>query len=181
MPIRSAQWVEANRNLVNVGASRARRLLILVGHPDAAAAHDLPTLGSLWTAAATSVVDETAVDAELTEPERRFWRAFDDALGTITPRQRVEGYDVDFAWTAPWGMTVDIEIDDDQPGAAPRSRRRDIERDRVLNRVGWQVVRIPGWYCYAHPDAVIDSLRDTLTTIEDPTSSTVELMPWVGR
>jgi very-short-patch-repair endonuclease len=181
MPIRSAQWIEANRNLVNVGASRARRLLVLVGHPDAATAHDLPTLGSLWAASATSVVDDAVIDGELTEPERRFWRAFDDALGTITPRQRVEGYDVDFAWMAPWGMTVDIEIDDDRPDGTPRSRRRDIERDRVLNRVGWQVVRVPGWYCYAHPDAVIESLRDTLVALKDPTSATVELMPWVAR
>jgi very-short-patch-repair endonuclease len=181
MPIRSAQWVEQNRNLVNVGASRAKRLLVLVGHPDAAAAHDLPTLGSLWSSSATSIADDALVESELTEPERGFWRAFDDALGTITPRQRIEGYDVDFAWTAPWGMTVDIEIDDDRVDSPPRSRRRDIERDRVLNRVGWQVVRIPGWYCYAHPDAVIESLRDTLVVLQDPTSTTVELMPWVGR
>lgn len=181
MPVRSARWIQSQRNLVNVGASRARRLLVLVGHPEAAAAHDLPTLGSLWSAAATSVVDDNAVEADLTEPARRFWRAFDDALGVITPRQRIEGYDIDFAWTAPWGMSVAIEIDDDRPDHPPRSRRRDVERDRVLNRVGWQVVRIPGWYCYAHPDAVIESLRDTFVALQDPTSATVELMPWIGR
>lgn len=181
MPVRSAGWVETNRNLINVGASRARRLLVLVGHPGAAAAQDLPTLGSLWAASAATVSDDAAVEGQLTVPELRFWRAFDDALGEITPRQRIEGYDVDFAWMAPWGMPVDIEIDDDRPDAPPRSRRRDIERDRVLNRVGWQVVRIPGWYCFAHPDAVIESLRDTLVALQDPTSATVELMPWVGR
>ena len=147
---------------------------------EAAAAHDLPTLGSLWSAS-IATVDEDTVEGTLTESERRFWRAFDDALGVLTPRQRVEGYDVDFAWTAPWGMKVDIEIDDDDSHGMPRSRRRDIERDRVLNKVGWQVVRVPGWYCYAHPDAVVESLRDVLTVLQEPTSATVELMPWVGR
>lgn len=179
-PASSARWVETNRNLINVGASRAKRLLVVVGHPEAPGAHDLPTLGSLWAASITTE-DDVDLEGALTESERRFWRAFDEGLGFLAPRQRIEGYDVDFAWTAPWGMNVDIEIDDDIVGGPPRSRRRDIERDRVLNRVGWQVVRVPGWYCYAHADAVVESLKDTLTVLEEPTSATVELMPWVGR
>lgn len=180
-PVRSARWLEMQRHLINVGASRARRLLVLVGHPDAPSAHGLTTLGSLWAAASTPVIEAEPDPTDLTEPERRFWQAFDASLDSTRPRQRVDGYDVDFAWTSPWGMPVDIEIDDDDPHDKPRSRRRDIERDRVLNAVGWQVLRIPGWYCYSHPDAVIESLRDTLPTLQNPTSSTVELMPWVGR
>lgn len=179
-PPRSARWLEEQRHLINVGASRARRLLVVVGHPNAASAHQLPTLGSLWASASTTSSGPPN-ESSLSESELRFWRAFDSGLGDITPRQRVEGYDIDFAWMSPWGMPVAIEVDDDSSDAPPRSRRRDIERDAALNRVGWQVVRVPGWYCYSHPDAVIDSLRDTLTALQDPTSSTVELMPWVGR
>ena len=47
MPIATLRWIENNRNLINVAASRARRMLYVVGHPGIAHMAELPTLRSL--------------------------------------------------------------------------------------------------------------------------------------
>lgn len=159
MPWRSAAWVEKERNLLNVAVSRARQTLIAIGHPDAGTAGS-PTLASLrdylrrhgnnGAAGMRAAPDLLASDAELRALEA-MRKAGLDPLSKVSEG----GYELDFALLSPGGAKLDIEIDGDQHHDARGEQRRiDHARDRLLQKLGWRVLRIPAWRCHEDPDGV---------------------------
>ena len=159
-----ARWIEKERNLLNVAVSRARRALIVLGHPRI---RDLgsPTLASLRI----YLSDELAQDGEVGAPFAEFRtdstseKLLLDAmqLRDLLPyaKLEVEGYELDFALLEQ-GIKLNIEVDGDQHlDARGRQRRQDLTRDRVLVKLGWTVLRIPAWRCHEEIGSVIDEIR----------------------
>ncbi|WP_291801306.1 AAA domain-containing protein [Cellulomonas sp.] len=163
-PPGTARWVEAQRNLINVAVSRAKRAFILFA--DDAALHELPvpTLHTLLAAARAannpSAPAPALTDTELAEvidlhsdAERRLYTALLRLQVAVQLKPIIEGYELDFAIKTPSG-TVDIEVDGTQhTDPRGRQRRQDLARDAILKSIGIRVIRIPAWRCLQDPDA----------------------------
>lgn len=158
---RVAEWVEKERNLVNVAASRAKQILAVLGSPDIADFAG-PTLCSLR---AYSMETEknghssngfSRVDSKA---EHLLLRGLKSSGLMPHAKLLVEGYELDFAL---FGLCsrFDIEVDGcyhmDERG---KQRRQDLQRDRILESLGWKVLRIPAWRCYMELDDVIDEIK----------------------
>ena len=152
---RAARWIESARNLMNVAASRARQHLVVVGHPTQPAALNMPTLVALRAAAlACEQGDETAWGTASRAEERLLRAMYDGGLEPLL-KPMVEGFELDFAVLRD-GLKLDIEVDGEQLlDTRGRQRRRDVARDRVLDRLGWRVLRFPGWRCLHEPEVVV--------------------------
>ena len=75
----------------------------------------------------------------------------------------VDGYELDFAVTAADGRSIDVECDGAQHAdARGRQRRRDLVRDLVLQRLGWQVLRFPAWRCLTEPRAAAQDVASVV-------------------
>ena len=167
-----ARWIEKERNLLNVAVSRARRALIVLGHPSMC---DLgsPTLASLRT----YLRDEVARNEDAAEPSADFRtdsRSEELLLGAMQLRDlrpyaklNVEGYELDFALMEQ-GIRLCIEVDGDQHlDTRGRQRRQDLTRDRILHNLGWTTLRIPAWRCHEEIDSVIDEIEKTRDRLLD--------------
>ena len=161
-----ARWIEKERNLLNVAVSRARRGLIVLGHP---LIGDLgsPTLASLRAYLRDEVArNEGATPSSVvfrtdSKSEELLLGAMQDGDLAPLPKPEVEGYELDFALLEQ-GIKLNIEVDGDQHlDARGRQRRQDITRDRVLVNLGWTVLRIPAWRCHEEIDSVIEEIRTT--------------------
>lgn len=161
-----ARWIEKERNLLNVAVSRARRALIVLGHPSMG---DLgsPTLASLRT----YLRDEVVRNEDAAQPSVDFRtdsRSEELLLSAMQLRDLrpyaklyVEGYELDFALMEQ-GIRLCIEVDGDQHlDTRGRQRRQDLTRDRVLHNLGWTTLRIPAWRCHEEIDSVIDEIEKT--------------------
>jgi very-short-patch-repair endonuclease len=157
--VNTARWVEAQRNLVNVAVSRAKRALIVVGDSSALARLPVPTLHALAAAAArvrSSTNGDLREDARLhSESERRLFAALQAAGAEVRLKPVVSGYELDFAVRLANGRQLDVECDGGQHlDPRGRQRRRDLARDEVLQHLGWQVIRVPAWRCLTEPERV---------------------------
>ena len=161
-----ARWIEKERNLLNVAVSRARRALIVLGHP-LITDFGSPTLASLRA----YLRDEVARNEGAGTPAAEFRtdstseKLLLDAmqLGDFLPyaKLELEGYELDFALLEQ-GIKLNVEVDGDQHfDARGRQRRQDITRDRVLAKLGWTVLRIPAWRCHEEIDSLIEEIRKT--------------------
>ena len=161
-----ARWIEKERNLLNVAVSRARRALIVLGHP---AIEELgsPTLASLRFYLRDEVARNEGIDPSSAEfrtdsaSEQRLLDAMQ--LRDLLPYAKldVEGYELDFALLEQ-GIKLNVEVDGDQHvDARGRQRRQDITRDRVLAKLGWTVLRIPAWRCHDEIDSVLEAISNT--------------------
>ena len=170
-----ARWIEKERNLLNVAVSRARRVLIVLGHP---LMGDLgsPTLASLRVYLRDEVARNEGTGSPSAEfrtdstSEKLLLNAMQlrDLLPYAKPE--VEGYELDFALLEQ-GIKLNIEVDGDQHlDARGRQRRQDITRDRVLSNLGWTVLRIPAWRCHEEIDSVIKEIRKTRDRLLDESS-----------
>ena len=162
-PLGTARWVEAQRNLINVAVSRAKRAFIIFA--DHAALHELPvpTLHTLLAAARAAHTppchEPRLTDTELAEvvdlhsdAERRLYAALLRLEVAVQLKPIIEGYELDFAINTPGGM-VDIEVDGTQhTDPRGRQRRQDLARDAILKSIGIRVIRIPAWRCLQEPD-----------------------------
>ena len=170
-----ARWIEKERNLLNVAVSRARRALIVLGHP---LMGDLgsPTLASLRV----YLRDEVARNEGAGSPSAEFRtdstseKILLDAmqLQDLLPygKLEVEGYELDFALLEQ-GIKLNIEVDGDQHlDARSQQRRQDITRDRVLVNLGWTILRIPAWRCHEEIDSAIEEIRKTQDRLLDEAS-----------
>ena len=170
-----ARWIEKERNLLNVAVSRARRALVVLGHP---AMSDLgsPTLASLRAYLRDEVPRNEGSDQPFAEfrTDSRSEELLLDAmqLRELVPyaKLNVEGYELDFALLEQ-GIKLNIEVDGDQHlDTRGRQRRQDITRDRVISKLGWTVLRIPAWRCHEEIDSVIDEIEKTLERLLIETS-----------
>ena len=168
----SARWIEKERNLLNVAVSRARRALIVLGHP---LMGDLgsPTLASLRVYLRDEVARNEgsgSLSAEF-RTDSTSEKILLDAmqLQDLLPYSKleVEGYELDFALLEQ-GIKLNIEVDGDQHlDARSQQRRQDITRDRVLVNLGWTILRIPAWRCHEEIDSVIEEIRKTQDRLLD--------------
>ena len=160
------RWIEKERNLLNVAVSRARRALVVLGHPDIEELGS-PTLASLRVYLHEEVAGNE--HADLSPAEFRTDSTSEQILldsmqfGDLMPyaKLEVEGYELDFALLEQ-GIKLNVEVDGDQHiDARGQQRRQDITRDRVLERLGWSVLRIPAWRCHEEIDSVIQEISST--------------------
>ena len=159
-----ARWIEKERHLVNVAVSRARRALVVLGHPL------MEQLGSATLASLRDYMREEVHRNEHAESSPAEFRTDSESerllleamrLGELLPYAKlaVEGYELDFALQE-HGIKLNIEVDGDQHrDIRGRQRRQDITRDRVLARLGWTVLRIPAWRCHQDLELVIEEIR----------------------
>ena len=177
MSSNGARWIERERNLINVAVSRARRALVVLGHPQIGELGS-PTLASLRV----YLLDEAARNERGDSPSAEFRtdsaseQLLLDAmqLRNLVPyaKRDVEGYELDFALLEQ-GIKLNIEVDGDQHlDARRRQRRQDFTRDRVLGKLGWTVLRIPAWRCHEEIDSVIDEIRTTRDRLLDEAGAT---------
>ena len=167
-----ARWIEKERNLLNVAVSRARRALIVLGHPSVDELGS-PTLASLRIYLRDEVARNEGT-GQLVADFRTDSRSEELLLDAMQLRDfrphaklNVEGYELDFALMEQ-GTKLDIEVDGDQHHDARGQRRRqDITRDRILSNLGWTTLRIPAWRCYEELDAVIDEIRKMRSRLLD--------------
>jgi very-short-patch-repair endonuclease/RecA/RadA recombinase len=170
-----ARWIEKERNLLNVAVSRARRALIVLGHP---LMGDLgsPTLASLRVYLRDEVARNEGTGSPFAEfrTDSTSEKILLDAmqLQDLLPygKLEVEGYELDFALLEQ-GIKLNIEVDGDQHlDARSQQRRQDITRDRVLVNLGWTILRIPAWRCHEEIDSVIEEIRKTQDRLLDEAS-----------
>lgn len=169
------RWVEKERNLLNVAVSRARRALIVLGHP---LIGDLgsPTLASLRVYLCDEMIEKEGVTQPSAEfrTDSRSEKLLLDAmqLRDLLPcaKLNVEGYELDFALLEQ-GIKLNIEVDGDQHlDVRGRQRRQDIARDCVLFNLGWKVLRVAAWRCHEEIDSVIEEIRKTRDRLLDEAS-----------
>ena len=170
MPKGSIRWIEKERNLLNVAVSRARSRLVVIGHPQIGGLGG-STLASLRNYVRDEVSNERTVESGYADfrTDSRSEQLLLEALqiNDFSPYAKinVEGYELDFALLEQ-GIMLNIEVDGRQHEDARGQRRRtDITRDRVLERLGWSVFRVPAWRCHEEIDQVIEEIgneRDRL-------------------
>ena len=169
------RWIEKERNLLNVAVSRARRALIVLGHP---LMGDLgsPTLASLRVYLRDEVARNEGTGSLSAEfrTDSTSEKILLDAmqLQDLLPYSKleVEGYELDFALLEQ-GIKLNIEVDGDQHlDARSQQRRQDITRDRVLVNLGWTILRIPAWRCHEEIGSVIKEIRKTQDRLLDEVS-----------
>lgn len=157
-PTRTIAWVESKRNLLNVAASRARRSLIVIGHPGLAQISETPTLASLVVAARDGLRPAEQGTNIHSLYEETIVRGLHEARIPFLLKPVEDGYELDIAVIRN-GSKIDIEVDGihhlDEAG---KSRRRDIARDKALEASGWTVIRIPTWKIASDPAAAIVEL-----------------------
>ncbi len=162
----AADWIEKERNLLNVAASRARGLLIVLGHPDVEQ-FGSPTLMSLRHYALEELNAERRLDLEGryrtdSRPEQLLLEAMRNAELDPVAKLNDSGYELDFA-ILDQGIRLNIEVDGDQHlDTRGLQRRQDITRDRVLTRAGWKVIRIPAWQCVWDAHAAVQTVKGAL-------------------
>ena len=159
-----ARWIEKERNLLNVAVSRARRVLIVLGHPR------IGELGTPTLASLRVYLNEATRKENIPRPYATF-RTDSNAeqllldamqLHDLVPYAKLDvaGYELDFALLQQ-GIRLNIEVDGDQHlDARGRQRRQDLARDRVLQNLGWTILRVPAWQCHQEIDSVIADVRN---------------------
>ena len=168
----SVNWIEKEKNLLNVAVSRARRSLIVLGHPSIGS-FGSPTLASLRAYLQDEIGSKRAdsrTHAEFrtdSRPEEFLLSAMQ--LRGLIPyaKLEVEGYELDFALLEQ-GIKLNVEVDGDQHlDARGRTRRQDITRDRILYDLGWTVLRVPAWRCYEDIESVLGEIETARHQILD--------------
>lgn len=168
---RTASWVERERNLVNVAVSRAKRSLMVLGHPEIGGAGS-PTLASLRSYLAETRAHDDAEHSPSarfrtdSESEARLLAAMRNAGMHPSAKLFVQGYELDFALLEQ-GARLNVEVDGDHhTDARGKLRRQDLARDRILTRAGWEVMRVPAWRCIWDPDAAAREVRLRLDAVQ---------------
>jgi hypothetical protein len=158
-------WLEGERTLINVAVSRAKQHLVVFGNRAELRRLGATTLLDLATAATGH---RRRFAAEHTRAARTLGPALAARGLPVTVGGQDEGYPLAFTLTTATGARIDVEVDE-FPGGDPRGRtqRQRATRDANLRRLGWQVVRIPGWQAYLDPTGVADRLAQ-LVTAEQP-------------
>ena len=166
MPPGAANWIEQERNLMNVAVSRARRMVVVVGHPDPDAERSR-TLASLREhilaveRAAGPGGSRAAPVPVHSDAERLLLQAMRQRGLAPLGKVDVEGFELDFA-LMDGAALLNVEVDGDHHLDIRRQQRRnDMARDEILGGLGWKVLRVPAWRCHEEPGEAADEVRST--------------------
>ena len=161
---RNRLWIEDTRNLINVAVSRARRSLIVIGHPEIDQL-GIPTLGSLRAYLRNEVAAERQTPSAISNfradsrAEQLVFVGMRDSGLKPYAKLNVAGYELDFALLDE-GIKLNVEIDGDHHiDVRGKLRRQDIRRDRILRQRGWEVLRVSAWRCHADLGPVLEDIR----------------------
>jgi very-short-patch-repair endonuclease len=167
----SLRWILGTPNLFNVGITRARSYLLVVGNQvfcerlrDGTERNVLKEL-ALY---ARSLENQTRVQDAASRgdlhsaAEVRLYEALLSLGLSVQPKRMVQGYECDFALELQ-GMLVNVECDGfhHQDGLG-RLRIQDRARDRLLEQVGWKVIRVPAWKCLGDPSGAAQEIARAL-------------------
>jgi len=156
---RSLLWVEANKNLINVAASRARQCLIVLGDPNTIRADNASTLYSLREYARQSTNHSGPLLQTDSVAEQCLLGAMQGAGWVPQAKTLLEGFEMDFSLVL-GGRRINIEVDGEHHiNESGRQRRSDVLRDRVLENHGYLILRYPAWKCRAEPHKVVEDIR----------------------
>ena len=167
---RNRHWIEHTRTLINVAVSRARRSLIVIGHPEIGQL-GIPTLGSLRAYLRDEVAAQRPTPSAVSKfraDSRAEQLVFEGMTASgLKPHAKlnVAGYELDFA-VLDRGIKLNVEIDGDHHiDVRGKLRRQDIRRDRILQQLGWEVLRFPAWRCHTDLRSILRQIgasRDRL-------------------
>lgn len=198
-PIGATGFLKSQGNLFNVGITRARGALVVVGDAAACSACDIEYLRKF--ARYVSDLNETALPADkpaasehtgrdyppvarpdsVSDWERMFYPALVDVGLRPIPQFGVDQYALDFALIRPNGRRLNIEIDGERYHRDWNGEliRRDQLRNLRLIEMGWDVMRF--WVYEVRDDlpqciarvARWAKAADTLPSMTDNTQSSV--------
>ena len=161
---RNRLWIEDTNTLINVAVSRARRSLIVIGHPEINRL-GTPTLSSLRSYLRDEVADQRQTHSTVSQfraDSQAEQLVFDGLIESgVLPHTKlnIEGYELDFA-LRDRGIRLNVEIDGDHHiDVRGKLRRQDIRRDRILQMLGWEVRRVPACRCHTDLGAVLGDIR----------------------
>lgn len=150
-------WLEGERNLINVAVSRAKRHLVVFGNrAELKRARAATLLGLAAAAAGPAHQNQVVGEATVLLHGILVVAGLPVRLGGMD-----EGYPLAITMTAPGGERIDIEVDEyphGDPGG--RLQRQRAIRDDNMCRLGWRVLRVPGWQIYLDPAAVVRTVRE---------------------
>lgn len=157
----TVSWLEGERNLVNVAVSRARRHLIVFGNRAELRERKVTSLLGLAEIADRTASRATAAPSPATQ---RLHAALTATGLPVSVHEVDEGYPLALVVTALNGDRINIEVDE-FPDGDPRGRRQRqlATRDANVRRLGWCVLRVPGWQAYLGADAIADDVRELVT------------------
>ncbi|MDD7441164.1 MAG: AAA domain-containing protein [Sutterellaceae bacterium] len=102
------------------------------------------------------------------EAESPFESAVGKALTSrgyrLTPQYRVGSYRIDFV-VSDGHRKAALECDGDQYHSSPEAVAKDLERQTVLERIGWNFVRVSGGEYFRDPDGAVDRICEALSNL----------------
>jgi AAA domain len=149
-------WLDAERDLINLAVSRARRRLLVFGDRVQLRRLGASTLLALAEAADRRVRRREPAPSEVTVALHAALvaRGIPASLGSVD-----EGYPLAITLIGADGHRIDVEVDEFPEGdPRGRARRQAAVRDANLAELGWTVIRIPAWRAALEPRGVADAV-----------------------
>lgn len=153
----TVSWLEGERNLINVAVSRAQRHLIVFGSRAELRERKVTSLLGLAEMADRAAGRATAA---LSPATKRLHDALTAKGLPASVGEVDEGYPFALVVTALNGDRINIEVDEFPDGDPHGRRQRQLTtRDANVRRLGWHVLRVPGWQAYIDPDVIANEVR----------------------
>jgi hypothetical protein len=152
----TAAWLDAERDLINLAVSRARKRLLVFGDRVQLRRLGASTLLALAEAADRRVRRREPAPSEVTVALHAALvaRGIPASLGSVD-----EGYPLAITLIGADGHRIDVEVDEFPEGdPRGRARRQAAARDANLAELGWTVIRIPAWRAALEPRGVADAV-----------------------
>ncbi|MGH3972376.1 MAG: AAA domain-containing protein, partial [Pseudonocardiaceae bacterium] len=154
-------WLEGERNLINVAVSRARQHLVVFGNSAELRRAGAKTLLGLVTAA-DGAADQSSIVS--TMATRKLHAALVASGLPASLGVADEGYSLAITLTAINGDRINVEVEEHPDGDLRGRRQRQLAiRDANIRRLGWQILRVPGWQAYLNPGTVVEQVRQLVT------------------
>lgn len=157
---------DAYRKRYNVAASRARDQLWVVDSLDSA--NDLKS-GDIRKRLIDYSLNPAASETLTAEIEQKSESPFEEAVAKalvsrgyhVVQQWKVGAYRLDMVVLC-GNRSIAIECDGERWHSGEAKIREDMERQTILERIGWQFIRIRGSEYYGDPDATLERIIDEL-------------------
>ena len=158
---------DAFRKRYNVAASRARDQLWVVDSLDSA--NDLKP-GDIRKRLIDYSLNPAVSDSITTEIEQKSESPFEEAVAKalvsrgyhVVQQWKVGAYRLDMVVLS-GNKSIAVECDGERWHSGEAKIREDMERQTILERIGWRFIRIRGSEYYSNPDAAIERITAELS------------------